>query len=201
MAQAVDRLELTRSRGQRHRQSLIGAQPRRNRVYLALALRHAGTIGQVPVLRRPRPVSLITAYRGDTARTLLFDTGPEEWVFERNVTRLGVDLGRIEAMVLSHGHWDHAGAMPRALQMIAQRNGGRDVPTYMHPGMFRTRAMIAPDGSMRVMEDVPSVELLAQNGASLVLTTEPKSVLDDMFFVSGEIPRVTPFEQGMPGQH
>src|SRR5207253_9288116 len=94
---------------------------------------------------------LITAYRGDTARTLLFDTGPEEWVFERNVTRLGADLGRVEAMVLSHGHWDHAGAMPRAFRMIAQRNGGRDVPAYMHPGMFRTRAMKAPDGSMRVM--------------------------------------------------
>src|SRR5688572_13147000 len=87
---------------------------------------------------------VLTVTQGGTAKTLLFDTGPEDWVFERNVTRLGADLGSVDAMVLSHGHWDHAGAMPRALQMISQRNGGRDVPTYMHPGMFGTRAVKAP---------------------------------------------------------
>ena len=48
----------------------------------------------------------ITAWRGGTAHTLLFDTGPDEWVFERNVERLGFDLGSVEAIVLSHGHWD-----------------------------------------------------------------------------------------------
>ncbi len=36
---------------------------------------------------------LITAYRGESRHTILFDTGPEEEVFERNVSRLGVDLG------------------------------------------------------------------------------------------------------------
>ena len=82
----------------------------------------------------------ITAMRGDTTRTLLFDTGPDDWVFERNVERLGFDMGSVEALVLSHGHWDHAGAMLRALEMIELRNGGRAVPTYMHPGMYRTRA-------------------------------------------------------------
>jgi 7,8-dihydropterin-6-yl-methyl-4-(beta-D-ribofuranosyl)aminobenzene 5'-phosphate synthase len=34
----------------------------------------------------------------------------------------------------------------------------------------------------------------------VVCTTEPQSFLDDMFYVSGEIPRVTPFERGLPGQ-
>jgi 7,8-dihydropterin-6-yl-methyl-4-(beta-D-ribofuranosyl)aminobenzene 5'-phosphate synthase len=144
---------------------------------------------------------VLTVTQGGTAKTLLFDTGPEDWVFERNVTRLGADLGSVDAMVLSHGHWDHAGAMPRALQMISQRNGGRDVPTYMHPGMFGTRAVKAPDGAMRVMEDVPSVEELTQHGASVICTTEPQSLFEGAFFVSGEIPRRTTFERGFPGQH
>lgn len=81
----------------------------------------------------------ITAWRGDIAHTLLFDTGPDESVFERNVERLGFDVGNIESIVLSHGHWDHSGTMLRALQMIQSRNGGRSVPTYMHPGMYRSR--------------------------------------------------------------
>lgn len=143
----------------------------------------------------------ITAWRGDTARTLLFDTGPDESVFERNVERLGFDLGSVESIVLSHGHWDHGGAMLRALEMIQLRNGARAVPTYMHPGMYRTRAMKAPDGSMRPFEDVPSAEQLAQYGAEVVHTTEPQLLLDDLFFVSGEIPRVTAFETGLQGQH
>src|SRR5262249_26013969 len=49
---------------------------------------------------------LVTAYRGDFSHSVLFDTGPEDYSFERNVTRLGVDLGSVESIVLSHGHWD-----------------------------------------------------------------------------------------------
>lgn len=142
----------------------------------------------------------ITAWRGDHARTLLFDTGPDEAVFERNVERLGFDLGQVGALVLSHGHWDHAGAMLRALEMIQLRNGGRELPTYMHPGMYGTRAMRAPDGSMRPFADVPSPAQLAQQGARVIHATEPQLLLDDLFYLSGEIPRLTPFETGMQGQ-
>ncbi|HXU57126.1 MAG TPA: MBL fold metallo-hydrolase [Verrucomicrobiae bacterium] len=144
---------------------------------------------------------LVTAYRGEQAHCLLFDTGPEEAVFERNVERLAVDLGKVEAMVLSHGHWDHGGGMLRALDLITLANGGRDVPTYMHPGMFRSRALKAPDGSMRPFVDVPSVDQLTKHGAAVVNTTEPQTILDAMFHVSGEIPRLTSFEEGMVGQH
>jgi 7,8-dihydropterin-6-yl-methyl-4-(beta-D-ribofuranosyl)aminobenzene 5'-phosphate synthase len=143
---------------------------------------------------------LVTAYRGDASHTVLFDTGPEEYAFERNVTRLGADLGRVESIVLSHGHWDHAGAMLLALGMIRSRNGGRAVPCYTHPGMFRSRAVKLPNGSVRRMEDIPSKDDLTSFGAEVVVTREPQVLLDDMFFVSGEIPRVTAYERGYPGQ-
>jgi 7,8-dihydropterin-6-yl-methyl-4-(beta-D-ribofuranosyl)aminobenzene 5'-phosphate synthase len=143
---------------------------------------------------------LVTAFRGDVAHTVLFDTGPEEYAFERNVTRLGADLGKVESIVLSHGHWDHAGAMLLALGMIRSRNGGRAVPWYGHPGMFRSRAVRLPNGSVRPMEDIPTVEDLTTFGAEVTATKEPQVLLDDMFFVSGEIPRVTAYERGYPGQ-
>jgi 7,8-dihydropterin-6-yl-methyl-4-(beta-D-ribofuranosyl)aminobenzene 5'-phosphate synthase len=143
----------------------------------------------------------VTVWRGDTAHTLLFDTGPDESVFRRNVERLGFDMGGIESIVLSHGHWDHSGAMLLALEMIQLGNGGRSVPTYMHPGMYRSRAMKAADGSMRPFADVPSQAELEQAGALVVNAVEPQLLLDDLFFVSGEIPRVTAFETGMQGQH
>jgi len=143
----------------------------------------------------------VTAWRGDTAHTLLFDTGPDESVFERNVDRLAFDMGAVESIVLSHGHWDHSGAMLRALEMIQLKNGGRAVPTYMHPGMYRSRAMKAADGSMRPFADVPNQSQLEQAGASVVNAVEPQQILDDLFYISGEIPRVTKFEIGMQGQH
>ncbi|HEX4569385.1 MAG TPA: MBL fold metallo-hydrolase, partial [Dongiaceae bacterium] len=118
---------------------------------------------------------LLTAYRGDQIHTVLFDTGPDEGVFQRNVERLGVDMGKIEAMMLSHGHWDHGGGMLRALDLIALGNGGRGVPTYMHPRMFGSRALKFPDGTMRSFADIASVHQLTQHGARVVSTTEPET--------------------------
>ncbi len=143
---------------------------------------------------------LVTVHRGGKSHAVLFDTGPEDYAFERNVTRLGVDLGAVEGIVLSHGHWDHSGAMLLALGMIRGRSGGRKVPFYAHPGMFVTRGVRQANGSVRRMEDEPSVIELSQFGQEMVVTTEPQTPLGGLFYVSGEIPRVSGFERGYPGQ-
>jgi 7,8-dihydropterin-6-yl-methyl-4-(beta-D-ribofuranosyl)aminobenzene 5'-phosphate synthase len=143
---------------------------------------------------------LVTVRRGAESRTLLFDTGPEDYAFERNVTRLGADLGAVEAIMLSHGHWDHAGAMLLALTMIRGKNGGKSVPWYGHPGMFRTRGVKQADGWVRPWEDIPTPDDLASFGAEVVLTREAQYPLGGLFYVSGEIKRQTPFERGYPGQ-
>jgi 7,8-dihydropterin-6-yl-methyl-4-(beta-D-ribofuranosyl)aminobenzene 5'-phosphate synthase len=143
---------------------------------------------------------LLVADRGSTRHAVLFDTGPEEYAFERNTTRLDADLSLVESIVLSHGHWDHAGAMLLALSKIRMRNGARTVPFYAHPGMFRSRAVKLPNGAVRRMEDIPSIDDLTTFGAEVVATPEPQTFLDDMFYVSGEIPRVTGYERGFPGQ-
>jgi 7,8-dihydropterin-6-yl-methyl-4-(beta-D-ribofuranosyl)aminobenzene 5'-phosphate synthase len=43
--------------------------------------------------------------------------------FQRNTEILAPDLGAVEAVVLSHGHWDHAGGLLAAVESIAQRRG------------------------------------------------------------------------------
>lgn len=145
---------------------------------------------------------LITLRRGSAARTLLFDAGPQDQTLEQNVSRLAIDLGTVEAIVLSHGHCDHGGggAMLRALQLVRDRNGGRKVPYYCHPDMFRRRAFQMLDGAMLPLEDVPSIEALTDNGAQVVNTTEAQSLFDGCAYLSGAIPRVTSFERGLTGQ-
>ena len=144
---------------------------------------------------------LVTVRQGGKTRALLFDAGPEDRTFEQNVSRTGADLGTVEAIVLSHGHWDHGGGMLRAVQIIRDRNGGRTVQYYAHPDMFCTRAMKQTDGRMRLMEDVPSIRDLTALGAEVVNTKDAQELLGGMAYVSGEVPRVTDFERGLPGQY
>lgn len=143
---------------------------------------------------------VITAFSNGSSQTLLFDAGPEGYAVERNGAKLGLDFGAIESVVLSHGHWDHAGGLPKALELIRAANGGRDVPLFMHPGMFRKRAIKLPNGELLPFKDVPGSEELKAGGAEVVSTTAPQLVLEGLCYLSGEIPRVNAYEQGFPNQ-
>jgi 7,8-dihydropterin-6-yl-methyl-4-(beta-D-ribofuranosyl)aminobenzene 5'-phosphate synthase len=143
---------------------------------------------------------VITLYGPAGTRSLLFDGGPVDYAVERNGVRLGINFGAIEAMMLSHGHWDHAGGLPRALGLILQGNGGDTVPLYLHPGMFRPRGARQSDGGVLPMQPIPTPEEWSMLGARPVVTDTEVICLDDMAFISGEIPRVTPYEKGLVGQ-
>lgn len=142
---------------------------------------------------------LVTVRRGEHARTLLFDSGPEGAGVARNADRLGVDFGRVDAVVLSHGHWDHVGGMTTALELISAGRGGAPVPVHTNAGMFVTRAMQRPNGSLIPFAAVPTPHEFEASGATMVMDDGERLLLDDLFYLSGEIPRVTSFERGLPG--
>ena len=141
---------------------------------------------------------LVTATAGGRKHTILFDAGPAAATFQRNAEILGVDFSSIEAVVLSHGHWDHAGGLLAAVESIARSRGKKSFPCYVHPGMFRQRATSRPDGQLYVNELVPDPERLSAAGAEVVNTREPQSIAGGAFYLSGEVPRVTSYEAGVP---
>lgn len=143
---------------------------------------------------------IITTHGPRGSHTILFDGGPVDYAVERNGVRLGVDFGGIEATMLSHGHWDHAGGIPRALGMILAANGNRPVPLYLHPGMFRPRAQRQPDGGVLPMDPIPTPAEWTQFGAEPVVTDAAQTCLDGTCFISGEIPRRTAYEKGVASQ-
>lgn len=141
---------------------------------------------------------LISASVGGAKHVLLFDTGPDEATFIRNTEILGVDFSTIEAVVLSHGHWDHAAGLVSAIKAISQRKGRNTVECFLHPDMFSNRAMQRPNGKLLEFEPVPSPDMLAHAGAHVVSTREHQSIAGGVFYVSGEIPRLTKYEIGFP---
>lgn len=58
-------------------------------------------------------------------KIILFDTGARPDVLQRNVGRFGIDVNRIEMVVISHLHGDHAGG----LEWILSRKRG--LPVYL----------------------------------------------------------------------
>jgi 7,8-dihydropterin-6-yl-methyl-4-(beta-D-ribofuranosyl)aminobenzene 5'-phosphate synthase len=142
---------------------------------------------------------LVTAREGDVAHTIMFDAGPENYVLERNAPRLGVDFSTIDGIVLSHGHWDHAGGLPAAVRLAGAASGNRSVPVFVHPQMFRQRAMTLASGAVLPIKAIPNPQELSDLGATVLSSIEPQFLFDDFFWISGEIPRVTPYEKGFPG--
>jgi 7,8-dihydropterin-6-yl-methyl-4-(beta-D-ribofuranosyl)aminobenzene 5'-phosphate synthase len=137
---------------------------------------------------------LVRTRRGDTTRQLLFDAGPEGDVFDRNASRLCATLPQTEEVVLSHGHWDHAGGLPAALRRI-----GRRVRLHAHREGFRTRGLRRADGQVLPFAEVPSAASLAACGAEVIADEGPAWLMGEEAWLSGEVPARTAFEKGLPG--
>ena len=131
---------------------------------------------------------------GGVRHTLLFDTGPEGAIFMRNCTNLGLRLGEVESIAVSHGHWDHMAALPQAVEAIVKEGG--QVTVHVNPGMFNERAVRLKSGKVVPVADVPSPAALEKLGARVVNRPDAQLLLDGHFYYSGEIPRVTSFEKG-----
>ena len=131
---------------------------------------------------------------GGVRHTLMFDTGPEGAIFMRNCANLGIRLGEVECIAVSHGHWDHMAALPQTVEAIVKQGGL--VTVHVNPGMFNERAVRLKSGTVIPVANVPSPTELEKLGARVVNRPDAQLLLDDQFYYSGEIPRVTSFEKG-----
>src|SRR5277367_2760366 len=77
---------------------------------------------------------MLTGVVGSRRHKLLFDAGPEGPIFVRNCRSLGVKLDDVDAVAISHDHWDHMGALTAALDAITL--GGKRIPCHINPEMF-----------------------------------------------------------------
>jgi len=121
------------------------------------------------------------------ADSLLFDTG-QSALLVQNAKCLGVDLSRLRAITLSHGHYDHTGGL-HAVWALAP---GAEL--YAHPAALARRFVRNPDATTRdVGISERSREAIQAHAPQLHRTAMPSEALKN-FFLTGEIPRTTAFE-------
>lgn len=147
----------------------------------------------VDLLRAEHGFSALIEIRvGAAVRRVLYDAGATPDGLVGNLDRLGIDPSSFEAIVCSHGHFDHV----MGLAGLARRLGPRGMPMCLHPHFWRHRRIRGPSGVF----DLPTPSRAAIEGAGFLIIEQrcASFLLDDALLLTGEVTRVTEFETGMP---
>jgi 7,8-dihydropterin-6-yl-methyl-4-(beta-D-ribofuranosyl)aminobenzene 5'-phosphate synthase len=124
---------------------------------------------------------------------VLFDLGVSGFGMIENMDRLEIAAKDIEAVVLSHGHFDHTGG----IEGLVDRLGRAAVPMVLHPLAYTKRRAVAP-GRAPMPVPPPSRNAIEGAGFELVETRDPSLLFAGTLLVTGEVARTTAFEQGFP---
>jgi 7,8-dihydropterin-6-yl-methyl-4-(beta-D-ribofuranosyl)aminobenzene 5'-phosphate synthase len=131
--------------------------------------------------------------QGSEVRQMLVDFGFSSTALNNNLDLLGIDPSKLDAMLLTHGHYDHFGGMVGFLQQHAGRLK-KDLPFYLGgEECFCTRET----GPVNTPSNFGSLDrhAIAQAGLKVVFAERP-SVVADHAFTTGYIPLVS-FEKPM----
>lgn len=125
---------------------------------------------------------------------VLLDTG-QGMCLATNPRLLGVDLSRLDAIVLSHGHSDHT----RGLKLVLETCAGAEV--FCHPQALQKKKVRRSLGGREVTLDIgiPYTQAeLESLGARFQFVTAPTRISEHVS-ASGEIPLTAAFESLEPG--
>ena len=136
---------------------------------------------------------MITVSADGKERRVLYDSGVTPDGLIENMRRLDLSPKDLEAIVLSHGHFDQTTGMDGLVRALGRPN----LPVIIHPEFWSRRRIAIPG---REPFELPSTSKSALRGAGFEITEEkqPSFLVDGSLLVTGEVDRTTEFERGFP---
>jgi 7,8-dihydropterin-6-yl-methyl-4-(beta-D-ribofuranosyl)aminobenzene 5'-phosphate synthase len=119
---------------------------------------------------------------------VLLDAG-KSYSMIYNAGTLGIDFGKIEKVVLSHGHYDHTGGLRELLRRM--RKG---VDIIAHPDIWQAKYTRREGEADRYVGIPFQQDELESLGGRFRLASQPVHIADDLM-TTGQIPMVTSFEE------
>jgi 7,8-dihydropterin-6-yl-methyl-4-(beta-D-ribofuranosyl)aminobenzene 5'-phosphate synthase len=139
--------------------------------------------------------ALVTVSKNGSQHQILYDTGASPDGVTGNMRRLNVDASGLEAIVCSHGHFDHTTGLDGLIRLL----GPASLPVLIHPHFWRRRRLAIPGNEPR---EIPTTSRQALTGAGFEIIEEqqPSFLFHRSVLVTGEVPRITGYEPGFPPQ-
>ena len=133
---------------------------------------------------------LLTAERDGVKKNVLVDVAQNPTALLENINKMQINLSCIDAVVLTHCHYDHT----QGLGTIIKEIGKKDLPIIAHPDIFRLNFITDPYlRHVGVMDGDKKADIEA-SGGSLYLTKDPLEIMPGLI-TTGEVERVTDFEE------
>jgi 7,8-dihydropterin-6-yl-methyl-4-(beta-D-ribofuranosyl)aminobenzene 5'-phosphate synthase len=126
----------------------------------------------------------------------MFDFGLDSFGVMNNIELLGLDIGRVDAFGLSHGHFDHW----MSAHSILRKNKDRipkDTPFYVGQEVFARRYSIPPGGTSLMDLGQLQKEDIESLGLRVIEVSETIQIIPGGY-LTGKIDRVTDYEKVPP---
>ena len=137
---------------------------------------------------------LIKTFDGSEEHMVLMDVGISGTCLLHNAQLLKFDLSKVEALILSHGHFDHCWALREILPKLP-----KGIPLVLHPDAFLPRRVNFPALKIQVPMPPPDENMLTEAEVEIRKIRKDSILASSRVLVLGEIDRITEFEKGMPG--
>ncbi len=133
---------------------------------------------------------LLEGAKGSDVMRILVDVGQNSQALLNNMKLMNISPSIIDAVVLTHCHYDHTQGVARMLREI----GRRDIQVIAHRDIFRLNFVTEP--YLRHVGIMPgdSREEIERAGGSLLLTKDPVNLMSGIT-TTGEVKRQTDFEE------
>jgi 7,8-dihydropterin-6-yl-methyl-4-(beta-D-ribofuranosyl)aminobenzene 5'-phosphate synthase len=132
---------------------------------------------------------LLTANAGPGEKNILVDVAQNPQALLANFEKMAIAPACIDAIVLTHCHYDHTRGLTRILEAIDRD----DVPVIAHPDLFRLNFVQTP--FLRHVGVMPGdlQPQIEDAGGVLFLTSDPLQIMPGLM-TTGEVERTTDFE-------